>query len=290
MEDLFKNGTPDPFKNDFLLKPFPYIKFGISAALAIFLIYQIMGGAAISLFEKMGFKTHLAWTQGFVQIIAMLLPTLWIAQKTPLGFKKLLRLETLPTVRQWIFGLLGILAIQFFAQGFDTLQEYILPARILEFYKNLDKEFEVLYRSLLGSETIGGLLRALLIGAAIPAITEELLFRGVMQRSLEESMPFKKAIILTGIIFGAIHFNLPVLIPLIIIGIYLGVLAYYSESILLPVMAHFLNNALSIAGLYQESDAATDISIMQAVILTVAGIIGMVFCMIQLSKKKRKMF
>ncbi|MES2764491.1 MAG: type II CAAX endopeptidase family protein [Bacteroidota bacterium] len=284
MENSFKNEEGDTFKSETFLKPFPYIKFGIVSALAIFLIYQIVGGAAITLLKTSGFKSWLPWVQGFVQIVGMLLPTLWIARRTPLHFKKILRLEKLPTPRQWIFGLLGIIAIQVFTQGFVTLQDYILPEKIVEFYKNLERDFDELYRLLLGSETIWGLLRALLIGAAIPAIVEEFLFRGVMQRSLEEAMPFKKAIIVTGIIFGVIHFNLPVLIPLAIIGMYLGALAYYSESILLPVAAHFLNNALSVFSLYRESSSSVDISLLQAAGLAITGITGISLCFRQISR------
>lgn len=275
MEDLLKS-EDDGFKNEMFLKPFPFVKFGIIAALAIFIFYQIIGGGAVSLLRDS--DDWLAWAQGLGQIFAMLLPTLWIARRTPLPFKMMLRLGKLPTSGQWIFGLLGIIAVQFFAQGFDTIQEYILPANVHEFYKNLEKEFEELYRRLLGSDTIGGLLRALLIGAAVPAVAEEFLFRGVMQRSLEEAMPFKKAVILTGLIFGIIHFNLPVLIPLIIIGMYLGALAYYSQSIWLPVAAHFLNNALSVIGLHRESESSFELSLIQACGLVLIGLTGLLIC------------
>jgi len=217
----------------------------------------------------------------------MLLPTLWIAKQAPFGFKTLLRMEKTPVTQQWVFGLLGIFAIQLFAQGFDTLQEYVLPEKILDFYKNLEGKSEELYRLLLGSETIGGLLRALLIGAAIPALSEEFLFRGVMQRSLEEAMPFKKAIIITGVIFGLIHFNIPILIPLVIIGIYLGVLAYSSHSILLPIAAHFLNNTISIVSLYRESNVnLPNIPVTHAAILVLLGIIGTLLCTRQVFKTK----
>jgi membrane protease YdiL (CAAX protease family) len=286
MDESFKNGEDELFKNGIVLKPFPYVKFGISAGLGIFFFYQVFGGTALLLLEKSGFKNALAWVQGFVQVAAMLLPTLWLARRTPLGFKKLLRLENNPSWRQWVFGLLGIFAIQFFALGFETLQESILPESILHFYKSLETEIDELYTRLLGSSTLLGLLRALLIGAVIPAVAEELLFRGVMQRSLEEAMPFKKAIILTGIIFGAIHFNLPVFIPLVIIGMYLGALAYYSQSIILPIAAHFFNNALSIIGLYQESGPMSEITLGQAAIFTAFGAVGMAICLSQVLKKE----
>jgi hypothetical protein len=47
-----------------------------------------------------------------------------------------------------------------------------------------------------------------------------------------------------------VHFNPINLIPLICIGIFLGMLAYYTRSLLLPILVHFLNNVFSILALY----------------------------------------
>ena len=277
------------FKNYEFLKPFSYIRFGIGSALIIFFLYQLAGGGIIALLKARGLQGSLPWAQGVGQIVFMLLPAVWLAGKTPLPVKLMLRLERMPTVRELLYGLLGVFAIQLFTQGFVTLQELILPQGIADFYNDLEKQFEELYRSLLGSSDLPELMRALLIGAAIPAVAEEVLFRGLMQRSLEQELSFKKAIILTGLIFAFVHFNLPVLVPLMLIGMYLGALAYHTESLMLPVAAHFLNNAFSIIGLHGgESIESLDISPWLGIVLLTGGAAGTLYCLKKVIANKEK--
>ena len=47
-------------------------------------------------------------------------------------------------------------------------------------------------------------------------------------------------------IFSAIHFQFSGFIPRLLLGAYLGYLFYWSRSLWLPVLAHFLHNALSL--------------------------------------------
>src|SRR5699024_4312775 len=54
------------------------------------------------------------------------------------------------------------------------------------------------------------------------------------------------AIIISGIIFGMFHLQATHLLPLIVIGILLGYLAWIAESIIPAIAAHFLNNAGSV--------------------------------------------
>jgi membrane protease YdiL (CAAX protease family) len=57
--------------------------------------------------------------------------------------------------------------------------------------------------------------------------------------------PFRAAMI-TGVIFGLFHFNPFALLPLIGLGCYFGFLRMRSNSIILAMTAHFLNNALAV--------------------------------------------
>ena len=54
------------------------------------------------------------------------------------------------------------------------------------------------------------------------------------------------AIWLTAFIFSTIHFQFYGFIPRLLLGAYLGYLFYWSRSLWLPILAHFLHNALSI--------------------------------------------
>lgn len=87
--------------------------------------------------------------------------------------------------------------------------------------------------------------------AIIPAIGEELLFRGVLQRIFAEW--FKNihvAIFFSAFLFGAIHMQFYGIIPRMALGVLFGYLFYWSGSLWVPVFAHFINNASAVIASY----------------------------------------
>lgn len=94
---------------------------------------------------------------------------------------------------------------------------------------------------------VGILLVNVLVFAVLPAISEELLFRGTVQPLLNKwTKNPHLAIWITAFIFSAIHLQFYGFIPRFLLGAYLGYLLYWSGSIWLPILAHFLHNSLSI--------------------------------------------
>jgi len=92
---------------------------------------------------------------------------------------------------------------------------------------------------------------ALIVIALTPAIVEEVFFRGAMQQLFVEW--FKHAwigILLTSIIFSAIHFSYFGFLTRTSLGVILGLLYHYSKSIWLNILAHFTNNAIAVTALY----------------------------------------
>ncbi len=85
--------------------------------------------------------------------------------------------------------------------------------------------------------------------AVVPAIFEELFFRGIIFTNYANSS-LKYAIIISSLYFGFIHFNLAQLTYSFIAGIAFALLRYYSGSILMPILSHFTLNFLSVSGLY----------------------------------------
>jgi len=91
-----------------------------------------------------------------------------------------------------------------------------------------------------------GLVFLLFMMAVTPAICEEIMFRGYIQRQFERSIGVVGAIVVTGIIFGLYHLRLTQAIPLALIGIYLSYLTWRTGSLWPAVIVHFANNAFSI--------------------------------------------
>ena len=90
----------------------------------------------------------------------------------------------------------------------------------------------------------GDLAVNLFVMAILPALGEEMLFRGVIQPSLARRMNIHLAIWISALLFGLMHQNLVNLIPLTLLGGILGYLRYWSGSLWLPILAHYTNNSL----------------------------------------------
>lgn len=94
--------------------------------------------------------------------------------------------------------------------------------------------------------TEGILLFGLLNVAVVPAICEEVLFRGYVMRAFEKSWGIIAAIIVSGLIFGMFHLQLGNVLPLATLGIILALMTWLSGSIWPAVVAHFLNNGSAV--------------------------------------------
>ena len=90
-------------------------------------------------------------------------------------------------------------------------------------------------------------LITLLIVAVLPAICEEFFFRGFILSSLRGSVRDRTAIIAVGLMFGLYHFNFIRIVPTTILGLAFTYSVYKSGSILIPIMMHFLNNAMAVS-------------------------------------------
>ncbi len=99
----------------------------------------------------------------------------------------------------------------------------------------------------LQSQSNTDLLINFLMIAILPAIGEEFLFRGLIQKLLGEW--FKNshmAIIITALLFSFIHFQFFGFVPRFMLGLYFGYLLFWSGSIWVPVIAHLINNGLAV--------------------------------------------
>lgn len=76
----------------------------------------------------------------------------------------------------------------------------------------------------------------------VPAICEEIMYRGYVQRAFEKSWGIWAAIFISGAIFGAYHLQLSNFLPLATLGVFLAYVTYISDSLIPAIVAHFVNN------------------------------------------------
>lgn len=127
----------------------------------------------------------------------------------------------------------------------------------------LTKEHEMaeMTKQLLKMDSVGVLLFNILMLAIIPAIGEELIFRGCLQKIFGKWTGNKHlAIWLTAIIFSAIHVQFYGFLPRMLLGALFGYLLVWSGTIWIPISAHFLNNAVAVitAYVYQRQGISLD--------------------------------
>lgn len=100
----------------------------------------------------------------------------------------------------------------------------------------------------------GGLAAGLLLIAALPAVCEEIAFRGLVQAGLLKRFPPAVAIILTSVAFGLAHYSVFRFLPTAILGVLLGWVRWRSRSLFPGMLIHGLNNGLAVLALATMPD------------------------------------
>lgn len=153
-----------------------------------------------------------------------------------------------PNALSLVLGILLSLASLPLVQYLYTVNK-MLP--MPEIFHDMENSTAELLKGILQNMTPLGFLANVIIIALIPAIGEELVFRGLLQRQLLRWLrnPWA-AIILAGAIFSFIHLQFEGFLSRWALGIVLGWLYWRSGNIWVSIVAHFFNNAFMVAGVY----------------------------------------
>lgn len=119
-----------------------------------------------------------------------------------------------------------------------------LPADIAKIANDLQTSNDAFYNVMLQAPTIGVLLFNILLVAIVPAIGEELLFRGAFMQLFYRF--FKErihaSILIVAVLFSAMHLQYYSFLGIILMGVVFGYLYYWSGNIMVSIWAHFINN------------------------------------------------
>lgn len=112
---------------------------------------------------------------------------------------------------------------------------------------DLEQEATKQMQQFLKARHIGDVILNVLIIALLPAIGEEVCFRGALQRiMIHITKNAWTGIIVTSILFSALHLQFQGFIPRMFLGIILGAIYWYSGSLWPSILAHFVNNAIQV--------------------------------------------
>ena len=194
---------------------------------------------------------YLKYVQAVTSIGLFIVSSLIIAYFLDINLSKFLYLEKKPEFRNLLLIFILIIIILPFSNLMTEINEKLqLPEsldRIQNFFETKEEEMNDIVKRFLDAKGTWVLLVNILVIALIPALGEELLFRGVFQRlfiSLFKNPHF--GIFVTAFIFSALHLQFLSFLPRFILGIIFGYLVLWSRSLWPAIVAHFVNNALAV--------------------------------------------
>jgi membrane protease YdiL (CAAX protease family) len=231
-----------------------FIGFSVLYLLFLILIFPHMSGYTIdklqtadpSLPKVLGYLKLTQFLYTFVVYLAPPALFAYLADPKPAEW---LHLQRSPKIWPVVLAILVMLAALPLV-GFTS--DWNHTWHLSETSRRMEQQAEILTRILLNMPNFGTLLVNLVLIAIVPAIAEEFFFRGVMQRLLIQMLhkaPWV-AIIITAVIFSAIHMEWLDFIPRVILGFLLGALYYLSGNLWLPIIGHFLNNGMQVVMVY----------------------------------------
>jgi CAAX protease family protein len=249
------NSAPDPYSPYPLISPIAAAFLGLIGG---FILYQFVGGLlTILLF---GFNLDAAPVNGirlitiFGQIFFIMLPALIFSKWIYGDISKIISLK-LPNWKELLLYILGILILTPLLQSYLYIQNYIVEklaaySQLINSIKNLldslNDLIEKTFGNLMSAKNIPEMLLVVITISVIPAICEEIMFRGYIQRSFGFKLKPYLAVLITAIFFALYHFNPYGIIPLAALGFYFGFAAYKSQSLIIPMTLHFLNNFFAV--------------------------------------------
>ena len=90
--------------------------------------------------------------------------------------------------------------------------------------------------------------------AVLPALCEEFVHRGLVLRGTSKIIGYKRAIVLSSILFGLVHLNVQQVFYATILGLLMGLVATMTRSIWPAVIMHFCNNFINVFMSFAESN------------------------------------
>lgn len=160
-----------------------------------------------------------------------------------------------PKISLSMAGLVTIITISFMvvnsAIGVWNMSLDFGDSAFAEWARRSEDQLRIITEHITNFQSTTHFIVAFIVVAIIPAVGEELLFRGLIQNAFVKAIGnHHVAIWLTGFIFAAIHMQFFGLFPRMLLGVLFGYLYYWSGNLSVAMIGHFVNNGLAIVALY----------------------------------------
>ncbi|MCQ2298151.1 MAG: CPBP family intramembrane metalloprotease [Bacteroidales bacterium] len=248
-------------------------KYGqqVLVLLLLFVGFTIVGSCLMLVAQLFGAdiadpKTMLV-LQGLSQLVSFVLPPVLLAVIYRHDMRQLFQLDF--STGKWGLGLVGLVILVLAMPICDWVAQWNdgwhfgsgVWGKIESSLREMNNELSATTEKLLYADNVGRLVFNLVVVALIPAVCEELFFRGALQQLL--SKWFRQphvAVVVTAVVFGLAHGELFALMPRIVLGLLLGYLFFYGGSMVVNSMVHFMNNAMVVVLYYLSQQGLVGLS------------------------------
>jgi len=188
-----------------------------------------------------------------------------------------------------------VLGVLLMASSFPFIQLLYYLNRQLPLPDSLTRmeaSAEQMLQAILQMDRPGELLLNLAVMAVLPAIGEELIFRGLLQKRLERY--FQRgtiAIWITAFLFSAIHLQFEGFLPRMFLGALLGYLFYWSKNLWIPIFGHFVFNGSQVVGQFFYAEEMEQLEAAESLgpnwglaLLSIVAVVLLSFLLIRLNR------
>lgn len=187
-------------------------------------------------------------------IFGFLLPTIYTASKLSLHPLQTTGLKGTITNRQLLLAIFIIgsgMAISASLGYFTYKLPFPVNWRIQ--FDQMENNYAEAASGLVNLSSMPELIISIIVLALVPAVCEEVFFRGGLQNYLYKSSgKFWLSVIIVSLIFSAVHFSIYGFLSRVALGIILGLLFQYSGRLWPGILAHFFNNAAAVIAMYVQ--------------------------------------
>ena len=255
------------------------VSLGLMLQIALTQISPSLLQKTLNIFAKIGLKAGtVVYTNAglvlscFVYALIFILPAIFIKAYTPktscvIGNNIFFPKKPITV----IIGTIGVISLTAYLSALAKIFLEALGLGIIEPQYNVPSH-------------ISSIILFAIYTSVIPAIVEEILFRKVI---LNRILPYGKipAVIISALLFSAMHCNPSQFLYTFAGGIILALLALKTKSIIFPMCIHFANNLLSVGYLLLYNFASEKVyTITVATVDTTVKIFGVIFLFKQLKK------
>ncbi len=228
-------------------KIFSRIVFWIGLMIAFTMVVSV--GWLLSDVDKTA-TSSLKWLQCIQTLSLFLLPALlcaWVWEEKHRPFRWL-RMDRM--ISWHVVGLAAVVmvcAIPGINLLADLNNRIVLPeclSSLEQFFRQMEEEAALLTKRFMQADNVWVMMINMGLMAVLPALAEEMSFRGVLQQLL--SGRTHVAIWLTAVIFSAIHMQFYGFIPRVLMGALFGYVFVWTGSLWVPIVMHFVNNGMAV--------------------------------------------